>query len=205
MRWFPLLPCLAVAVLLAAASAQAQTYVFDNTTQSRTGAATIGTGEYASFSTDAQAYTLSSLTLNMRYSGGSSGTIKVGLYAANTDNTVGGQLIQLASFALSALTGSYANYSVTGLSTYTLAASTRYYIGLIDTGSNGRWGTDGSTAGTGVAGEYHAATPTTPLANGAMAYMMQVGVTAVVPEPASIALFGTAIAGLIAARRRKRG
>ena len=192
---------IALSTVLAAAPARAVTYVFDDITSvTRSNNVSIGNDAYASFSTGSAGAAMSSLELTLGKSASTStGTITVGLYSQASTGVVGVLLATLGTVTVNSLSTTYGVVTVTSSANYLLAASTRYFIGLIDSGTNGRWGT--SAPATGTASEYHgtASAPSAETLNTTVAYMMRVAV----PEPASMAVLGSGIAGLLMARRRK--
>ena len=195
---------IAVATVMASVPAKAVTYLFDDisTNAARTGTVSIGADAYASFKTGSQGAAMSSLELNLgKSAAGSTGTITVGLYSESaTAGVVGVLLATLGTVNVAGLTTSGATVMVTSGANYLLAATTRYFIGLIDSSTGGRWGTINTATGAiGTSGEYHSTTTTGTLNSTLPMYMMRVAV----PEPASMAVLGSGIVGLLMARRRK--
>ncbi len=179
MRRLALLPLLALAAMLAAAPARAQQFVFDDISGSRTQTTglTIGNDLYASFTNTAGPAQFSQVTLHLGNRGsGTNGVITVGLYSqSTTTGLVGSILGTIGTINDSNLSTSYGAITLSTTSTFLLAAGTRYFIGLIDSGTSGAWMQTSTT--TGVTGEYHNTNNTGVGAlNNTVAYMMQVAV-----------------------------
>ena len=150
---------------------------------------------YNSFSTGASAFSLTDVMLRLDKTSDSSGSISVGLYA-DSGNNPGGALVSIGTLMDSSLTNSQANYDLTLTTPYTLAANTRYWIGLTgnNNGSSAEWDWTMDQSGTGVAGEFHSSKTLGTFANG-WPYQMEVSGRASqlnpVPEPSSVILLIT--------------
>jgi hypothetical protein len=159
---------------------------------------------YDSFSSAATPQSLTSLQLEL-FGPGSSGTLTVGLYS-DTSKSPGSLITTLGTIDDSTITSGYNLYTVSLLSTPTLAANTRYWIGLSDSGTGSEaWSWSLDTTGTGVAGEYFANQDGVfPSSEGA--YMM--GIFSGPPAPGVPDVGGTgsllavALAGLMTLRRK---
>jgi hypothetical protein len=205
------------ALLLAAAPTMCHAAViYDNLSQTSAGYDGVGSGGlvegplYDSFSTGTgSSFLLTGVQLLVSKSGGSSGTTSIGIYNNNavTDPPSPGSLFAtIGTVTDSSLSGTASVWSVSPVSPLSLAASTRYWVGL-STSNNAtmQWWYASSNAGTGVADEYFS-NSTGNFANaGDRPYQMQVSVTAV-PEPSTyaMALAGLACGGSTMFRRRKR-
>ena len=169
---------------------------------------------YASFSTVAGVVNLTEvqvvLSAEVTTDGGS---VNISLWSDNGGPSPGSSVALLGTIADSAMTGSPAIYSLSGLS-QSLAANTRYWIELStsDQSSAGWWYTD-NTTGTGVLGEYWltnyspGVVPNAGDSNyDAFPYEMRVfASTSETPLPAALPLFASGLGALGALGwRRKR-
>jgi len=124
------------------------------------------------------------------------GTITVGLYSDSS--TVPGTLIATLATISDA---SINDYTLSLLTDPVLAASTRYWIGLSDTGTSTAWSLSLDLSGTGVSGEYFA-NQNGVFPNSDGPYQMTLS-TSPVPDAGSTAyLFGLGVAGLVVLRRK---
>ena len=193
--------------------------LFDNSGSSPSGSGdAIVNTLYASFSVGSSSELLTSITFALF--GNSSpatasdgGAISVMLYsdAATSPNTPLAYLGTINDSAVTSVDGN--NPSLVALaqsSPYTLNADTRYWIQLSDYSSpvtSAMWASDTDGSGTNVASEFTINTINggSAVSNANGAYMMLVsGIP--VPEPGSLALYGSAIAALsllVANRRMK--
>lgn len=206
-----------LALLLAAAPTMCHAAViYDNLTQPFGGSDGVGTGGlvegplYDSFSTGTgSGFLLTSVQLLLSNGGGSSGTTSIGIYSNNAGTippSPGSLFATIGTVTDSSLSGTASVWSVSPVSPLSLAASTRYWVGL-STNNNAsmQWFYASSNAGTGVADEYFSNSQGSFANAGNGPYQMSVSVTAV-PEPSTCAslLAGLAFGCHTMFRRRKR-
>lgn len=197
----------AVCIVPMLASALHGNAIYDNTGAATDGAdcvdfTTCGTGPdseqlYDSFTSGGTPEQLVELNLILSGDPTSSGVVQAGLYSDNSTEP-GALIADLGSLSDSVLSDQVAEYDVTLAVTPSLAANTRYWIGLSGT-TTAEWAWSLDTSGPGVAGEfYENPSGTFPSSDGA--YQMSVIVTET-PEPASILLIAAG-AGLLGLLRR---
>lgn len=201
------------ASLLAMASTMSRAAVtYDNLTQPSGGMDGVGPGGlvegplYNSFSTGTGSdFLLTGVQLLLSNGGGSSGTTSIGIYNTN-DGTIppspGSLFATIGTVSDSSLSGAASVWTVSLVSPLSLAASTRYWVGL-STNNNAsmQWWYASSNAGTGVANEYFSNQQGSFQNVGNGPYQMSVSVTAV-PEP-STSLLSVLAATMLMRRRRK--
>jgi hypothetical protein len=136
------------------------------------------------------------------------GTITVNLYS-DSSTTPGTLIATLGTISDASISAGINDYTVSLLSNPLLAASTRYWIGLSDTGDSTGWSWTSDLSGTGVSGEYQAnyagGSTVRVFANTAEdgPYQMLLTTAAAVPDAGSTAyLFGLGLAGLVVLRRK---
>ena len=160
---------------------------------------------YDSFSTLGSAFDVTQVQILVGLNGENPATpgasIQVALYNNGAGNTPGSLKQVIGTVLDSALsTTSFGVVSFNSLS-ITLAADTRYWIGLSSPNTAGLWSVATDDSGTGVAGEFFSnAGGTSP--NVGQPYQMQVSgdtVTTATPLPAALPLFvtGLGLLGLI--------
>jgi hypothetical protein len=202
-----------VAGLMAVTSAKATTIVFDNITGIPTSGhdSVSGIGPiYGSFTSAGTAQTLTSLELRLwAATSPGAGTLSIGLYS-DSSTSPGVLIATLGTMSDSSFLSGYNNYNFS--LSQSLAASTRYWIGLTDSGQSAYWAWTADVSGPGVANEYidHLNVAGSPQVwinppNGG--YMMQVVENVPdngrVPDAGSTAaLLGLAVASLVGLRRK---
>jgi hypothetical protein len=205
-----------LASLLAAASTIGRAdVIYDNLSRISAGSDGVGPGGlvvgplYDSFSTGTgSGFLLTGVQLLLSNGGGSSGTTSIGIYnnnAGTSPPSPGSLVATIGTVTGSSLSGTASVWNVSLSSTLSLAASTRYWVGLATSnGASMQWWYASTNAGPGVAAEYFS-NSTGNFANTAIGpYQMKVTVTAV-PEPAAcgMALAGLACGGYSMFRRRR--
>jgi len=206
-----------LALLLAAAPTMCRAQViYNNLTQASAGYDGVGSGGlvegplYDSFSTGTgSGILLTGVQLLLSKSGGSSGTTSIGIYnndAGTSPPSPGSLFATIGTVTDSSLSGTASVWNVSLGSPLSLAASTRYWVGL-STNNNAsmQWWYASSNAGTGVANEFFSNSQDSFANAGNGPYQMSVSVTAV-PEPSTyaMALAGLTFGGYSLFRRRKR-
>ncbi len=195
--------------LVLCGSLQASTVLFDNIAAFPDGSdpiAAIGP-LFDSFSTGANSGALSVVEFALSGDPTSGGSISVDLFADNS-SSAGSLLANLGMIDDSQL-GSVPNVVVLNLASGpTLAANTRYWIGLTGPSSSGAWDWSLDVTGTGVANEFLQNVFGTFAADQGV-YQMQVqisGASNATPEPASLFLSGVALlaCGAVLKRRSSR-
>ncbi len=204
-----------LALLLAAAPMVCRAEaIYDNLSQTSGGYDGVGTGGlvegplYDSFSTGTgSGFLLTGVQLLVSKSGGSSGTTSIGIYnnnAGTTPPSPGSLFATIGTVSDSSLSGTASVWNVSLGSPLSLAASTRYWVGL-STSNNAsmQWWYASSAAGTGVANEFFSNSQGSFANAGNGPYQMLV---TVVPEPSlyALALVGLASGGISMWRCRKK-
>jgi len=202
-----------LALLLAAAPMVCRAeVVYNNLAQASAGSDGVGTGGlvegplYDSFSTGTgSGILLTGVQLLLSKSGGSSGTTSIGIYnndAGTSPPSPGSLFATIGTVTDSSLSGTASVWNVSLGSSLSLAASTRYWVGLsTNNNASTQWWYAASGTGTGVANEY-SSNHTGNFANANInPYQMAVNV---VPEPSVcvMALAGVASVGWGLRRRR---
>jgi len=142
-----------VSIGLVASAASAQTVLYNNLSSPIDYYYPIGP-IYNSFSTGSTGLVLSDVKLNLEFLDGAPTGFSVGLYA-DSSATPGTLIQSLGSMSDSAISGNGAVYDFPVSPGVSLAANTRYWIGLTTSnGSNTGWATTDSTSGTGVLGAW---------------------------------------------------
>jgi hypothetical protein len=152
---------------------------------------------YDSFSTSGSAFDVTQVQILVGLPGQTAvpgASFQVALYNNGTGNTPGSLNQVIGTVLDSALSTSFTVVSFNSLS-ITLAADTRYWIGLSSPNTAGLWSVATDDSGTGVAGEFFSnAGGTSP--NVGQPYQMQVSgdtVTTATPLPAALPLFATGL------------
>jgi hypothetical protein len=188
--------------------------IYDNLAQASAGYDGVGSGGlvegplYDSFSTGTgSGILLTGVQLLLSRSGGSSGTTSIGIYnndAGTSPPSPGSLFATIGTVTDSSLSGTASVWNVSLGSSLSLAASTRYWVGL-STNNNAsmQWWYAASGTGTGVANEFFSNSTGNYANAGDRPYQMLV---TVVPEPSlyALALVGLASGGLSMWRRRKK-
>jgi hypothetical protein len=143
-------------LLLASAASTAQaTILYGNLGDPFTTNSQLTESLYQSFSTGSSSLQLDDLKLVLDVKGPDSGSFTVGLYSDNSTKP-GTLLLSIATVNDSSLTMTASTYDFS-VANYSLAANTRYWIGLIPTPSSiqGSWESSNPQGGdTGVSGQY---------------------------------------------------
>ena len=202
------------ALLLAAAPMVCRAeVVYDNLAQQSAGSDGVGTGGliegplYDSFSTGTgSGILLTGVQLLLSKSGGSSGTTSIGIYnndAGTSPPSPGSLFATIGTVTDSSLSGTASVWNVSLESSLSLAASTRYWVGLSTNNASTQWWYAASGTGTGVANEFFSNSTGNFVNANDRPYQMLV---TVVPEPSTycMALAGLACGGYLRFRRRKR-
>lgn len=162
---------------------------------------------YDSFSTPGSRQTITGLTLKLEGSN-QDGTLTVGLYA-DSSTTPGGLISALGTFDDSTIGSTVADYAVTlPINPPTLAAGTRYWIGLTDTKNGGvSWSFpaySSTPSGTGVVGEYFTVEGKTYSNSKSSPFQMDLTSVAAPDGGSTAMLLGMALLGLVLLRRKLR-
>ncbi|MBU6222302.1 MAG: hypothetical protein KGR24_06065 [Planctomycetes bacterium] len=203
------------ALLLAAAPMVCRAeVVYNNLAQASAGSDGVGTGGlvegplYDSFSTGTgSGILLTGVQLLLSKSGGSSGTTSIGIYnndAGTSPPSPGSLFATIGTVTDSSLSGTASVWNVSLGSSLSLAASTRYWVGLsTNNNASTQWWYAASGTGTGVANEFFSNSTGNFVNTNDRPYQMLV---TVVPEPSlyALALVGLASGGLSMFRRRTR-
>ena len=207
------LSSLAIIATSTLVSARADTVtLYDNTSASVAGFDHIRPGVdngplFQSFLSGSVASTLNSVDLSLANTGsGTSDTVSVALYS-DAPTSYGSWIAYIGTITDSSITSAGGLYSVSLTANPTLAANTRYWIGLNETSTGSAvWNGAPDATGTGVAGQYYynvggyQANST----SGNNPYIMKVTATTAVPEPTSTALVGLACLGVGVWLRQRR-
>jgi len=129
------------------------------------------------------------------------GILTVGLYS-DSGTTPGALIATLATISDATIGPGINDYTITLLTDPVLAANTRYWIGLSDTGDSTGWSDSLDLSGPGVSGEYFA-NENGVFPNSDGPYQMTVTVGSPVPDAGGTAyLLGLGVAGLVVLRRK---
>jgi hypothetical protein len=198
-RWFPLV------LVLALSCAATATDIYNNLNSVTNGSpdSVSGAGPLAdSFSTGNAGFTLVGVGLKLVDLGEPTGSFTIQLLS---DNNIfpGSPIYTIATVSDGDLTGTLQNYFFDLATPQALDPNTRYWIELSSSdGSQAGWSWSDDQSAVGVTGEYffnHGIV--IPNSNGP--YQMELSDQALVPEPGTFLMFGTAVAGGLAALRRK--
>jgi hypothetical protein len=184
--------------------------IYNNITLHTTITAVQGSGPlYDSFFTGATAYNLTIVGVVLEGSS-AAGNTSVGLYS-DASTAPGTLLYAIGNIPDTALTTTFTEYDLPLASPYSLAANTRYWIGLVgflSTTANWAW-TPVATGQTGVTGEYYAYASGVSLNTGTLGeqsgpYQMKITATSAsvaVPEPSLMVLLCISIMSVAGLRR----
>lgn len=215
MRRFALLPLLIAAL---GCSCQAANIIYNNLTTTGTFSTDpIGSNDPKfvgaladSFSTGGSSYMFEQLTLNLEDRGAPGGGSFTAYLLSDNMTAPGSVLDTIGTIKDTSLTGSPGYYSLSLKAPFTLAANTRYWIELMSDNSVAGWVWPGDPGGVGEVGEYFAqagvAIPNfNPDGTSNFPYQMEISDTASIatPEPGSIFLMGSGLAGMIGILRRR--
>ncbi|MGD0060576.1 MAG: VPDSG-CTERM sorting domain-containing protein [Verrucomicrobiia bacterium] len=129
-------------------------------------------------------------------------TITVGLYS-DSSTTPGALIATLGTISDASISAGISDYTVSLLTDPVLAASTRYWIGLSDTGTTTEWSYSSDLSGTGVSGQYFANVNGVFPNTDSPYQMLLTTAAAAVPDAGSTAyLLGLGVAGLVVLRRK---
>ena len=201
-----------LALLLAAAPTTCRAAViYDNLSQTSAGSDGVGPGGLVegplsdSFSTGTgSGFLLTGVQLLLSNGGGSSGTTSIGIYTNNASTSPpspGSLFATIGTVTDSSLSGTASVWSVSLGSPLSLAASTRYWVGLsTSNGASMQWWYASSGTGTGVANEFFSNNTGSYANANDRPYQMLV---TVVPEPSlyALALVSLACSGFVMRRR----
>jgi hypothetical protein len=112
---------------------------------------------YDSFSTGSSAFDLSNINLLINGVNTDGHTFDVAVYANNTitnPNTPGGKIFDVGNISDSVLSASLTVVGLNNFAPHTLAANTRYWVGISSSDSSVVWSWTYDTTGIGVANEY---------------------------------------------------
>jgi len=189
--------------------------IYDNLSQSSAGADTVNASGlvhgplFNSFSTPTgtgAGFVLTDIQLLLSAAGVPAGSTSIGIYsnnAAASPPMPGSLLATIGTVSDSSLSGTASVWSVSLASPLSVAAGTRYWVGLsTNDNANGGWSYATTSNGTGVAGEYLSNSTGTFSNVGNGPYQMKVSVA--VPEPSLpvMALVGLACGSVAMCRRR---
>jgi hypothetical protein len=193
-----------VCALLVGASASSTKAIpiYDNLEAGYYGYDSVGAAgpTYDSFTSSGSIQAITGLQLAL-YGRGGAGTITVGLFS-DSSTAPGALIATLATIDDTTISAGLNDYTLSLLSDPLLAAGTRYWIGLSDTGTSTEWSWSLDVSGTGVSGEYFAnASGVAPNSDGP--YQMTLS-TSVVPEPSAWAMVAMGICTLLGGLRLNR-
>jgi hypothetical protein len=177
--------------------------IYNNITYNTTLVALTSVTGYDSFSTGPTAYSLTSVSVVLEGST-AAGHTSVGLYS-DASTAPGPLLYAIGNILDTALTTTFTKYDLTLALPYSLAANTRYWIGLVGFATTANWGTTPEASGQpGVSGEYNALQTTVTSNSTGSPYQMEIDATpatAAVPEPSLMVLLCISIMSVAGLRR----
>jgi hypothetical protein len=198
-----LIKTLVLAGLVASASSTKAIPIYDNLGAASGGADPVAPYGplYDSFTSSGSIQAITGLQLAL-YGPGGAGTITVGLFS-DSSTAPGALIATLGTIDDATISAGINDYTLSLVSDPLLAASTRYWIGLSDTGQSTSWAWSLDVSGTGVSGEYFANQNRVWPNNTYGPYQMTLSIGSV-PEAGSTTayLFGLGVAGLVVLRRK---